>query len=270
MDLTVERLGLLDDAAIDLADAALACSGADRPLDDLAPVRARVAGLAARLLANASGVRTSAARGRLLAALLSGREGLSGDTEDYDNPDNADLARVFERGRGLPVTLSLLYAALARRVGWRADVLNVPGHVIIAIGSEGDRVLLDPYDGGRQIDARGLATIVARVAGRNAVPLAEHLEAMSNRDVLVRLQSNIAARARRAGDIPRALEVTVRMTDIAPRLTGMWWERARLEQQLGFVSAARASLAAMLETTTDRKIRGRIASAMASLARSNS
>ena len=60
------------------------------------------------------------------------------------------------------------------------------------------------------------------------------------------------------------------MTVLAPRLASLWWERARLEQLLGRNRAARASLAAMLETTHDAALTRRIHAALAALARSDS
>lgn len=43
---------------------------------------------------------------------------------------DADLIRVIDRRPGLPVSLTILYVAAARRIGWHADVLNTPGHVM--------------------------------------------------------------------------------------------------------------------------------------------
>ena len=264
------RLGLLDDADIDLADAALACAAADRPGTDLSLLRARIAGLASRLLAQGTGITGSAGRAGLLVALLAGDEELNGDTDDYDNPANADLVMLFERRRGLPVTLSLLYAAIARRIGWSAQVLGLPGHVVMAIGGDGDRIVLDPFDHGRILDAAGIGELVDRALGGHVIPEREHMRPLTNREVLVRLLSNQATRARRGGDSRRALVLAERMTALAPRLTGLWWERARLEQLAGDTVAARSSLVAMLDTTRDPRTRGRIADALQALARSNS
>ena len=270
IDLALTRFGLLDDADIDLADAALACAAADRPGVDLTSLRARIAGLASRLQTQGTGIVASADRARLLVALLAGHEELSGDTDDYDNPANADLALMFERRRGLPVTLSLLYAAIARRVGWSAQVLGLPGHVVMALGGDGDRIVLDPFDHGRTLDADGIGELVDRALGGHVTPEREHLRPLTNREVLVRLLSNQATRARRKGDTVRALVLAERMTALAPRLTGLWWERARLEQLAGDSVSARASLVAMLDTTRDPRTRGRITDALQALARSNS
>ncbi|MGI4877799.1 MAG: tetratricopeptide repeat protein [Janthinobacterium lividum] len=263
-------LGLVDDAAIDLAEAALVLAAADRPDFDLDPIRARITGLVLRLQRDAAGVTTARARARALAEAIAHAESITGDSRDYDNPFNADFIALFDRKLGLPVTLSILYVALARRIGWSADPLGLPGHVLVRVGDEPVAQLVDPFDGGRLLDAGGLQAVLGRVLGSHATLDAEHLTPLSNRATLVRLVSNQATRARRSGDVARALVLHERMTLVAPSFTGLWWERARLEQLLGRVSAARASLGTMLETTRDVAVRGRIRAALEALARSTS
>jgi regulator of sirC expression with transglutaminase-like and TPR domain len=165
------------------------------------------------------------------------------------------------------VALSILYVALARRVGWRAHALNLPGHVIVEIKGGIDSALIDPFDHGMGI-SHDRALEIARHGGGDSVPT--RFEPMTNRQLLIRLITNQASRARSAGDTVRALKLYERMTTIAPRLSSLWWERARLEQLLGHNNAARASLTAMLETTHDTTISRRIQIALAALARSES
>lgn len=81
----------------------------------------------------------------LLSKVIAGEFGFTGDYLDYDDPDNADLIRVIDRRRGLPVSLTILYASAARRIGYQADVLNTPGHVLGRVGTETDSVLIDPF-----------------------------------------------------------------------------------------------------------------------------
>lgn len=264
------RLGLVDDDAIDLADASLLLAAADHPEIDLDTARARLTGLALRLQREGAGVTGARSRARVLTQLIAQTEEMSGDSSDYDNPLNADFLALFDRKRGLPVTLSILYVALARRVGWSADPLGLPGHVLVRVGHDPVAQLVDPFDGGRLLGDKGLQVVLARVLGAHAVLDAEHLTPLSNRATLVRLVSNQATRARRGGDVARALTLHERLTLIAPNFTGLWWERARLEQLLGQVTAARASLGAMLETTRDPAVRDRIRAALEALARSNS
>jgi len=268
MDEAVKQLGLLEDEAIPLDEAALMLAALDHPHLDLEAYLDQIADMAAQLIGRGHRATGARERAELLADLVHHEHGYRGDSNDYDNPANADLVAVIDRRRGLPVALSIVYAAVARRVGWTADPLNMPGHVLVRLGREPDSVIVDPFAGGAVLDGEGLARLIARVVGSHATVEPEHLTPLSNRAVLVRLLSNQAARARRAGDLDRALVLHERMTSFAPSFTGLWWERARLEQLLGRARSARASLGAMLETTRDPALRSRIRAALDALQRS--
>jgi regulator of sirC expression with transglutaminase-like and TPR domain len=269
----LKEIGLCDDEDIDLIEAGIALSLADRPDDadieaDAARLRRLVSGWAMAI--NRDIAPTAAgARARRLAGIIAGEARLTGATEDYDHPLNADLVAVAKRGRGLPVALSILYVALARRVGWRADALNLPGHVIVEVHGQGEPALIDPFDHGMGL-TRARALDIARHGGgvESGGGSDGRFPPLGNRALLVRLLSNQAARARGSGNSVRALTLFERMTLIAPAMPALWWERARLEQLIGRVGAAKSSLIAMLETTRDETLRRRIEAAIASLARS--
>lgn len=268
MDDAIRQLGLLEDEAIPLDEASLLLAVLDHPHVDVDDYLDQIAGMATRLLARGHRAVGARERAELLADLVHREYGFRGDSNDYDNPANADLISVIDRRRGLPVALSIVYVSVARRVGWASEPLNMPGHVLVRLGREPDAVIVDPFGGGAILDGAGLARLIARVVGSHATVEAEHLAPLGNRAVLVRLLSNQAARARRAGDLDRALTLHERMTSFAPSFTGLWWERARLEQLLGRARSARASLGAMLETTRDPALRSRIRAALDALARS--
>ena len=266
----IDALALLDDDAIQLDEAALALAALDRnALHDperLAPYRTRFAYMAAQLLARAANVVSNHERAELLRDLIAREHHLSGDEICFEEEAGADIMALLDKGRGLPVTLSIVYVAIARKVGWRAVALGVPGHVLIRIGDEPGAVFQDPFDDGRILDDRGLKRVLARVLGANAAPDPAYLAPMDNRATLVRLVTNQAARARRQGDLPRALVLHERMTTFAPGHTALWWERARIEQHLGRLRQARASLVAMRETTRDPALIGRLEAALSALA----
>ncbi|WP_372917692.1 tetratricopeptide repeat protein [Sandarakinorhabdus sp.] len=268
MELATQQLatlGLMDEADIDTIEAGIALSLADRPQADAGKLRRLVSGWAITLQRDLAPA-TAKGRALRLAGLIAGEAGLTGDTADYDNPLNADLVAVATRGLGLPITLSILYVALARRVGWRADALALPGHVLVQVHGSGDSVLIDPFDHGTSVSP-ARAGDIARQAGGAAA--AGGFPVLDNREMLVRMLSNQAGRARSNGDTARALILHERLTTIAPEMSSLWWERAGLEQRSGRMAAARASLTAMLETTHDRQVGARIRIAFAALTRSD-
>ena len=156
------------------------------------------------------------------------------------------------------MALAILYVALARRMGWRADALNTPGHVLVRIGKSPANVVVDPFGGGVIVGAGAVATLMAgETSGARASPLAP-VEALSSRGTLVRLLTNQAERARSDGSLVRALTLYERMTIVDPGSPALWWRRAALERELGERDAARASLRAILETTRDPDVRARV------------
>ena len=98
----LNALGLLDDADIDLVEAGITLALADRPAADPARLRRLVSGWAIALQRDTAPV-SGSGRARLLSGLIASETGLTGATEDYDNPLNADLIALVERGRGLPI-----------------------------------------------------------------------------------------------------------------------------------------------------------------------
>jgi regulator of sirC expression with transglutaminase-like and TPR domain len=264
---SVAHLGLLDDEAITLDAAALELAWLDHPDTDITRYTTELSNMADELAVRADDIESSHDRAQALGEVIAGAFGFDGDRVTYDIPDNADMIRVIDRRRGLPVSLTILYVAAARRVGWEADVLNTPGHVLGRIGGETDQVLIDPFNRGAIIDSAAISALLAGVFGRPVEPSAEHLAPMSNRTVLVRLLMNQASRAEANGNLTRALELFERMTVVAPEHTHAWWEVARLRVAMRDPAGARSSLSAMLEITREPGLRSHICAALDALAR---
>lgn len=263
---TIRNLGLLDDDAIHLDVAALELAALDHPDVDLGVYTEILTAITQRLADVGGMAKASDARAKILARVIGHEFNFFGDRETYDDPDNADMIRVMDRRRGLPVSLSILYVAAARRMGWVADALNTPGHVLVRVGADTAPVLIDPFAGGAIVGADRLVALLGPVLADGEALDSEHLLAMTNRAVLVRLLMNQATRADAASNAGRALTLYERMTDIAPGTGHAWWERARLELVHGNVADARRSLSAMLEMTRDPERRAHIGAALAALA----
>ena len=78
-------------------------------------------------------------------------EKLSGNVEDYYNPHNSYVPSVIETRHGLPITLSLIYTAAARRLGLKAVGINAPMHFMAGVEVEGAMLMVDPFFGGRAV-----------------------------------------------------------------------------------------------------------------------
>lgn len=264
----LERIGVLEDSEVDIVDAALELAAADDPARAIMPYRRVINEIVAAGFARATRATMPAEQAFALAATLFDDHGFTGDRSTYDAVENANLMDVLQRRRGLPVALSILYIGVGRALGWDIQGLNMPGHFLIRLGQGPQAVLQDPFNDGRVLGIADAEDLLRTISGPTAQLEPHHLKPMSTRAILIRLLNNIATRAEAADNLERALTMHLRMTTIAPMMTGLWWERARLERQLGRLQDARASLNAMLETTHDRVLSDQIRQAIAGLARS--
>src|SRR6202012_5162919 len=77
------------------------------------------------------------ARANTLNEIILLKHGYSGDELTYDDLQNANLMRVIDRRKGLPVALGILYLDVARAQGWDAIGLGFPGHFLIRLADGG-------------------------------------------------------------------------------------------------------------------------------------
>ena len=92
----------------------------------------------------------------VLAASRSGGLGLTGNSVDYYDRRNSSLHEVFERGLGIPIALSIVYAGVGRRGGLDVRFMNVPGHFVCGVrgvDAEGRASwsIRDPFNGGSSL-----------------------------------------------------------------------------------------------------------------------
>ena len=147
----------------DLAEAALLCGAEADPGLDVAGTLLRVDALT-DLVRTRGNVRSEPeAVAEALRAVLAGDLGFSG-RNDHD-PDNALLHRLLDTRRGLPVTLSALYASVARRLGVGAWCVHLPGHVLTGLAAPDRPILLDPFHGGARLGEADVADLVTRATG---------------------------------------------------------------------------------------------------------
>jgi regulator of sirC expression with transglutaminase-like and TPR domain len=90
--------------------------------------------------------------------------GFRGNAEHYQDPDNSYLDQVLRRRLGIPISLSVLTMEIGRRLGVPLDGVGMPGHFLVRHRAEPD-VFLDPFGGGRRLDAAGCQTIFSTLGG---------------------------------------------------------------------------------------------------------
>ena len=193
------------------------------------------------------------------------RSGYEGDSETYDDIQNANLFRVIERRRGLPVTLGILYIHVGRALGYRVDGLAFPGHFLVRLEAPGGRAILDPFFGGVQRDAASLRDLLKTVQGQDAELDPAYYEPVPDLDVLNRLQNNIKLRLMQADKKQEAAAVCETMLMYSPQNAGLWREAGLLHADAGNLRAALAALSNFVDLVPESSERRQIAALMREL-----
>ncbi|HTI80090.1 MAG TPA: transglutaminase-like domain-containing protein [Acetobacteraceae bacterium] len=236
----LEAIGLIPDTEIDIGNAALQLARVDAPDANWQRAQAHLSDLArdAVTIAKSIGTNDVSMRAEALAGLITGRYAFAGDSETYDDLANANMIRVVERRKGLPVALGIIWLHAARAAGWGAHGVDFPAHFLIALEGKSVQAIVDVFAGGATLDARDLRALLKRVEGENAELRPGLLRPMSARRVLLRLQNNIMTRRLQGGDLAGALTCTEDMLRIAPDHAELWRQAAVMNQRLERVSAA--------------------------------
>lgn len=160
---------------------------------------------------------TAQSRVAALKHVIADQYGYRGVSERYDDLANADMIEVVERRRGLPIALSILAIEAGRAQGWQVDGLNFPGHFLTRLEFRGLRLIFDPFNDFKILEAPDLRALLKQVAGEQAELSASFYEAASNREILMRLQNNIKLRQVESEDYHGALETVEAMRLVAPQ-----------------------------------------------------
>ena len=193
------------------------------------------------------GVNTLTDQIKSLHGVIYTQHGYHGDIESYNDTQNANLMRVIDRRKGLPVALGILVIHAARSQGWNIAGLNFPGHFLLRLSKLGEHAIINPFDDARLMLADELNQLLQGAYGSNIKLSREFIKTVSDHDVLIRLQNNIKIRALQEGDHKRAIEVLVSMNLILPINIDILSELALLESNQGNYQRAIKRLELFLE-----------------------
>ena len=149
----------------DLAEAALLCALGCAPDLDIEGELLRIDALADGLRSQHPDLASSVAAATALRGHLGVGLGFRGDPDRTHLPDASLLHRVVAERHGLPLTLSIVYVAIARRLRVAAYPIGLPGHVVVGIAGGEHPVTLDPFHGGVLLDEPALVERVHEATG---------------------------------------------------------------------------------------------------------
>jgi len=199
-----------------LDQAALLIGAWDYPERDLARYRSVLDDIAARLAPDVELADSGVGRARAISDGLFDQLGFAANTADYYDPRNSFLCDVLDRRVGIPITLSVVYLEVARRLGVLAQGVNFPGHFLVRVAIEDAWLFVDPFAGGRSLSPADLEQLLRRTTSPEAVLEPSVMAAASKRQILTRMLVNLAGIYGKQGDLPRSLDVLERLAVLEP------------------------------------------------------
>lgn len=138
---------------------------------------------------------------RRLAEHLFKSMGFAGNEADYYDPDNSYITRVIDTRRGIPVTLTILFLLLAKRLRLPVYGVGTPGHFLAGFRSEGEPVFVDCFRKGRLMTLSEVRRMLVR-NGYDYRP--EYVRACPPREILARMMRNLISIYQKSGATTRA------------------------------------------------------------------
>ena len=207
-----------------------------------------------------------------LNSTLFERLGFRGNRESYYDPRNSYLNEVIDRRIGIPITVTVVYIEVAKRIGFPIKGVALPFHFIAKHEAKNGDIFIDPFNEGRVLGAAGCSALITQMSGGELELRPEHLEAVPNKQILTRMLSNLLG-IYSAADRQRALATIDRILMISPNSTAHIRDRGLLLAATGDRSTAITELERYLGLAPDapdaESIREQITSIRQSQARLN-
>ena len=166
------------------------------------------------------------------------QEGFYGNIRDYYDPRNSFLNEVLNRRTGIPVTLSLVYMEIGKRLGIQFFGIGMPGHFIVKGWYQGSSLLIDPFHQGRLLNEEDCQKQLREINGKNVQFISSYLDTLNKCSILCRILVNLKMIYLKKKDFSRALNVIEKIILLSPQQPREIRDRGLVHLQLNYFSAA--------------------------------
>lgn len=196
--------------------AALLLATIENPTLDPAPYLHALDAMAAELASRAGSTPDGRKFVRILNEHLIEELGFCGNENNYDDPSNSCLDQVLERRTGIPITLSVIYIEVARRLAWPIYGIGLPGHFIVQYEDRGYSTFIDPFHRGKLLSHEDCRQIAREITGVDIAHQPGAFAAVGNRYILVRMLNNLRSCYFKARNYGKAATVMDLLIEASP------------------------------------------------------
>jgi regulator of sirC expression with transglutaminase-like and TPR domain len=165
-------------------------------------------------------------------------EGFRGNREHYYDPRNSFLNDVLDRKTGIPITLSVLYMEVGRRIGLKIEGVGMPGHFIVKCKHNGVEIFIDAFGRGEILLEEGCERKLTQLHGKDFQFNPSCLDAVNHTQILARMLNNLKAIYWNQQNYGKALGVIEKLLLINPTAAAEIRDRGFAHYQLNHLSPA--------------------------------
>jgi len=174
------------------------------------------------------------------------QEGLRGNSEDYYDPRNSYLNEVLDRKLGIPISLSLLYMEVSKRIGFPIRGVGFPGHFLVKHVAGEKEIIVDPFNLGRILTWNDCQELLDKMYKDTVTMSASLLQAMGKRTILTRMLYNLKGIYTQKEQYLKALSIIEKILMLNPGTPSELRDRGLLYMETSLFAKALADLEAYL------------------------
>jgi regulator of sirC expression with transglutaminase-like and TPR domain len=239
----------VEDEDIDLVRSALVIARTEYPQLEIEEYAARVERMARRtaaLVPDLDPPRTLSALNKVVFE----QGNLRGNREDYYDPRNSFLNDVLDRGLGIPITLSIIYMEVARRIGLPLSGVGMPGHFLLKhYGVDGQERLIDCFNRGDILSRQDCQMRLDEIYSGEMKLRPELLHPISRRQILTRMLNNLKTVYLSMRNFKKALPIADMILVLYPQSADDLKQRALLRYSMGLHGLAAEDLTQYLKVS---------------------
>ncbi|MEO6693598.1 MAG: transglutaminase-like domain-containing protein [Ignavibacteria bacterium] len=119
-------------------------------------------------------------------------KGFKGNSGNYYNPDNSYINKVIDSRTGIPITLSIIYILIARRLKLPISGINLPGHFILKYEDKKDQFFIDPFNKGVVISMKEASEFIKKIGmAKEEFDKIPYLKKTGDKEIVLRVLRNL-------------------------------------------------------------------------------
>lgn len=152
----------------------------------------------------------------ILTECLAQKYRLTGSRDAYSHTDSSYLNRIIETRQGIPISLSILYMAVANQAGIPLQGVAAPGHFMTRYDAISGPLFVDAFDAGEVLTLDQMLLRVRLTTGMTEERAIQSIEPAEPRTIMIRMLNNLKALYSEKAQWDAAWKVQYRLSALQP------------------------------------------------------